>query len=120
MVNGFKGSPVISTVSCYRPACANLSCLLMGGGGGIEFCSDALTPIGVVPAPTVVLIEYLARLVGLQQSVYTVQLSPGQGMDQHLPSLVDTEISRSQKSQNVCIFWNLKIRHNSIHKYFKA
>ena len=42
-----------------------------------EFCSDVLTPIGVVPAPTVVLMEYLARLIGLQQSVYTVQLSPG-------------------------------------------
>ena len=68
------------------------------------------TFIRVVPATSVVLLQDLWRRVCVKEVVHVVQLTPRQGVHQHLAGLVKVEVSRSQETQDVCILGDLVSR----------
>lgn len=61
----------------------------------------------VVPAPHIELLQEGRGVPGLKEEVHLVLLSPAQGMAQHLPGLVQVEVTSPQEPKDVLVFGNL-------------
>lgn len=61
----------------------------------------------VVPAPRIELLQEGRGVPGLKEEVHLVLLSPAQGMAQHLPGLVQVEVTSPQEPKDVLVFGNL-------------
>lgn len=68
------------------------------------------TYVLVVPASGIELLQGSRRLPGLQKVIHLVLLPPAQGLAQHVPGLVQVEVSCPQKAQDVLIFRYLRDR----------
>lgn len=66
------------------------------------------TYVLVVPAPREELLQEGRRAPGLKEEIHLVLLSPAQGLAQHLPGLVQVEVTSPQEPKDVLIFGNLR------------
>lgn len=64
----------------------------------------------VVPAAGVVFLYRQRWVVGVEESVDSMQLPPGQGVAQHLTCFLDVEVTRLEKSQDVRVLRDLAIQ----------
>lgn len=68
------------------------------------------TYVLVVPTTGVELLQGSRGLPGLQKEIHLVLLPPAQGLAQHVPGLVQVEVSCPQEAQDVLIFGDLRDR----------
>lgn len=68
------------------------------------------TYVLVVPTSGIELLQGSRGLPGLQKEIHLVLLPPAQGLAQHVPGLVQVEVSCPQEAQNVLIFGDLRDR----------
>lgn len=66
------------------------------------------TNILVVPAPSVELLQQGRGAPGLQEEIHLVLFPPAQGLAQHLPGLVQVEVTGPQEPKDVLVFGNLR------------
>lgn len=66
------------------------------------------TYVLVVPAPCVEFLQEGGRLPRLEEEIHLVLLSPAQGLAQHLPGLVQVEVTGPQEPEDMLIFGNLR------------
>lgn len=78
---------------------------MCGDGSGV-----GRTYILVVPASSIELLQGGRGPPGLQKEVHLVLLPPAQGLAQHVPGLVQVEVSCPQEAQDMLVFGDLRDR----------
>lgn len=61
-----------------------------------------------MPPPWEVLLNGHWGFVGRQKTVDVVEFAPGEGVAEHLATLLDVEVPRLEKAKDVRVLWDLE------------